>query len=470
MSSKQFYILFCISVVTMKMQRLPSLISGELGKDGWLLFLGFMLVNIIGICIVFVIIKHVEPKIVLNPSKNKIFNIFRVILLLSTMLYFLVQAVLVYEHIQGLFANTLFDNLSWPIYSLFLLFAVFFLAHRGIDNIALNFELFTWIIIIPFILIAILGANQCDFTALLPFETINAKLIFSKLKVFNCWFGDFFLVLYLGIKARDIKLSKTLFVYILSMFFMTFLMIEFTGIYQKFAGIEPGLITELSEHSLLDLSIGRVDWFLILLTEVGAILYCAVNLYFANLCLRSVFPSAKPMGLKIFNAIVLYVLDIFVLVDINAKIKFFCRIMSNVNLFVQAFTIASLLLIALKNSFDAKKNGGLALTNASASSNQNKAVDLKKRQKTFKKLDDEFQKEFDNKSTKKEKTKATEKDEQTKQTTHAERITPIKQTIHAERTTPTKRTVQEQATARTKQTAQTKRATRTKRTKSEAGA
>lgn len=356
MSSKQFYILFCISVITMKMQRLPSLVSGELGKDGWLLFLLFTVVNIIGICIVFVIIKRVDPKIVLNPSKNKFFNIFRIILLLGTMLYFIVQSVLVYEHIQGLFANTLFDNLSWPIYSLFLLFAVFFLAHRGIDNIALNFELYTWIIIIPFILIAILGINQCDFTALLPLETINYKSILSKLKMFNCWFGDFFLVLYLGIKARDIKLSKTLLTYILSMFFMTFLMIEFTGIYQKFAGIEPGLITELSEHSLLDLSIGRVDWFLILLTEIGAILNCAVNLYFANLCLRSIFPNAKPMILKVLNAVILYLLDIFLLVDINAKLKFFCGIMSNINLGVQAFTLVSLLIIAWSNSMKQKNS------------------------------------------------------------------------------------------------------------------
>lgn len=162
------------------------------------------------------------------------------------------------------------------------------------------------------------------------------------------------------------------------------------------------------------------------------------------------------MVLKIFNAIVLYVLDIFVLVDINAKINFFCRIMSNVNLFVQAFTIASLLLIALKNSFNAKKNNGLALTNASASSNQNKVVDLKKRPKTFKKLNDESQKEFDNEDTKREKNKTTEKDER------------VKQKIHAERTTLTKRTVQEQDAVQTKQTAKTKPTTQTKQTKSEA--
>ena len=335
MSSKQFYILFCISIITMKMQKLPPLVSGELGKDGWLLFLGYALINVVLICLVFVIIKRVDPKIVLNSSKNAIINILRIILLFATTVYFLIQALLVYEHIQGLFANTLFDNLSWPIYSIFLLFTVFFLAHRGLDNIALNTELYTWVIIIPFILLAILGVKQCDFSAVLPLQTTNFKLILSKLKMFNCWFGDFFLVLYLGIKAKDIKLSKTLLTYVLSMLFITFLMVEFTGIYQSFAGMQPGLITELSEHSMLDLSIGRIDWFLILLTEVGAILNCAVNLYFANLCLRSVFPNVKPIYIKIFNAVVLYFLDVFVMVDLNAKKRFFCGVMSNISIAIK---------------------------------------------------------------------------------------------------------------------------------------
>ena len=354
MSARQFYIILAISVITMKMQKLPPLVAGELGKDTWLFFLVYALINIIGIVLVFYILKRLDIKTVLKESKNKFFNILRFVLMLVTLLYFLVQAILVYEHIQGLFANTLFDSLSWPFFSLLLLFAVFFLAHRGVENLALNYELYTWIIVTSLVLLSIFGATQADYSAILPIETINFKMILSKLQMFSCWFGDFFLVLYLGIKAKDIKLSKTLFVYILSMLFVTFLVIIFIGIYDKVAPIAPGLISVISEQSLLDLSIGRLDWFLILFAEIGAILTCGLNLYFANLCLQSAFPKAKAFYLKIFNIVVLYVLDIFILVDLNAKIKFFCNFMCYVTNVVSVLTIIMLMGIIIYNSVNKK--------------------------------------------------------------------------------------------------------------------
>lgn len=354
MSARQFYIILAISVITMKMQKLPPLVAGELGKDTWLFFLIYALINIIGIVLVFFILRRLDIKTVLNQSKNKIFNILRFVLMIVTLLYFLVQAILVYEHIQGLFANTLFDSLSWPFFSLLLLFAVFFLAHRGVENLALNYELYTWIIVISLVLLSIFGATQADYSAILPLETINIKTILSKLQMFSCWFGDFFLVLYLGIKAKDIKLSKTLFVYILSMLFVTFLVVIFIGIYDKVAPIAPGLISVVSEQSLLDLSIGRLDWFLILFAEMGAILTCGLNLYFANLCLQSAFPKAKAFYLKIFNIIVLYILDIFILVDLNAKIKFFCNFMCYVTNVVSVLTIVMLFGIIIYNSVNKK--------------------------------------------------------------------------------------------------------------------
>ncbi len=351
MSARQFYIVLAISVITMKMQKLPCLVAGELGKDSWLFFLVYTLINVLGIVLVFFIIRRLDIKTVLKQSKNQFLNILRFILIMITLLYFLVQALLVYEHIQGLFANTLFDNLSWSFFSILLVFAVFFLAHRGIENIALNFELFTWIIVTALVLLSIFGFVQTDFSVILPLQTIDFGIILSKLQMFSCWFGDFFLVLYLSIKARDIKLSKTLFVYILSMLFMTFLVVVFIGIYDKVAPFVPGLISVISEQSLLELSIGRVDWFLILFTEMGAILACAVNLYFANLCLHSAFPKFRPFYLKLFNAVVLYVLDIFVLVDLNAKIKFFCGFMCYVTNVVSVLTLIVLFGIILFKSF-----------------------------------------------------------------------------------------------------------------------
>ena len=357
MSARQFYIVLAISVIAMKMQKLPSLVAGELGKDAWLLFIIYTLINILAIVLVFFIFKRVDPKTVLKPSKNLFFNILRIFLMIVTLLYFLVQAVLVYEHIQALFANTLFDDLSWSFFSLLLLFTVFFLAHRGIENIALNYELYTWIIVVPLIILAIFGASQSDFLVILPLETIDFSNILSKLRLFSCWFGDFFLILYLGVKVRDIKLSKTLLIYSLSMAFVTFLVVVFTGIYGVSAPSAPGLISVISEQSLLDMSIGRLDWFLILFTEMGAVLTCSTYLYFANLCLHSIFPKANAFYLKFFNIAVLYILDIFILVDLNAKIKFFCGFMSDVTIAVCLFTMVVLLGIALSNLIKDKKFG-----------------------------------------------------------------------------------------------------------------
>lgn len=357
MSARQFYITLAICVITMKMQKLPCLAAGKLGKDAWLMFLFFMIINIVGIIFVFWILKYIDVKNVLKSSNNLFFNILRFILTFATTLYFLVQSLLMYEHIHDLFANTLFDNLSWSFFSLFLLFAVFFLAHRGLENIALNFELYTWIIVVPLILLALLGASKSNFSAILPLQTINFKEICGSLKQFSCWFGDFFLILYLSVKAKDIKLSKTLLIYLLSMLFIAFLVVVFVGIYGGVAPLEPGLISVISEQSLLDLSLGRIDWFLILFTEIGAILACSINLYFAGFCLHVAFPKIKPIYLKFFNAIVLYVLDVFLLVDLNIKIKFFCGVMSYATLAVVGVTCLSLMLVMLCGKFRHKGYG-----------------------------------------------------------------------------------------------------------------
>ena len=363
MSARQFYIVMAISVIAMKMQKLPCLVANELGKDAWLVFLLFTLVNIIGILLVFFIFRRIELKNVLKPSKNIFFNIFRTILLFATLLYFLVQSILLYEHIQALFSNTLFDDLSWSFFSLLLLFTVFFLAHRGLENIALNYELYTWIIVVPLVILAIFGTSQTNFSAILPLETINFTSVLSKVEMFNCWFGDFFLILYLGIKARDIKLTKTLTIYSISMLFVTFLVVVFTGIYGVVAPSAPGLISVISEQSLLDMSIGRLDWFLILFAEMGAILTCSIYLYFSNLCLHSIFPKARSFYLKIFNIAVLYILDIFILVDLNAKVRFFCGFMSKLSIIVEIFTM--LVLICLSIFYNSKNRQGFNQENIS---------------------------------------------------------------------------------------------------------
>ena len=343
LSSKQFYIMLIIGVISMKMQKLPGLVYGEIGKDGYLLFLAYMIINILFIILAFFVMKRTKQENVLNPSRNLFLECVRKFLFLVASVYFLTQSLLLYEHIQGLFANTLFDNLSWALFSLLLLFAVFFLAFRGIENIALNYEIYLWVILGSCLIISILGVRYTDFSVVLPFETVNALKILKQLPRFSFWFGDAILVLILGFKSKEIKLSKILICYSLTMVFVMFLVIEFYGMYANYSTVQSGLIGVLSSQALLGLNIGRVDWFLILFAEIGAILTCAVYLYYSMLCTQTVFSKAKPLLIKIIIILILYVTDVFYFVDMSVKINFFHGEFSWISALLQGLIIFGLL-------------------------------------------------------------------------------------------------------------------------------
>ena len=346
MSARQFYIMLVIGVFSMKMQKLPSLVYGELGKDGYLLFLFYMLINLLFIIWVFYILKKVKIAQILSPTKSVTLCGFRKIIMVVAAVYFLTQALLLYEHIQGLFANTLFDNLSWALFSLLLLFAVFFLAYRGIENIALNYEIYFWVILGSAVIISILGAGYTDFSVVLPFENIEVGKILKTLPDFSFWFGDAILVLILGLKSKEIKLSKTILLYVLTMCFVSFVVIEFFGMYGDYSAAQSGLISVLSSQALLGLNVGRIDWFLILFAEIGAVLTCSVYLYYSCLCAESTFPKIKPFLIKILIILLLYIFDVFYFVDMAAKVNFFAGNMSWFSVAVQVVLPIILLIVA----------------------------------------------------------------------------------------------------------------------------
>lgn len=356
MSARQFYIMLTIGVFSMKMQKLPALIYGELGKDGYLLFLLYMLINLVFIVVAFYILKRVKLAQVLSPAKSVALCGFRKILMLAAAVYFLSQALLLYEHIQGLFANTLFDNLSWALFSFLLLFTVFFLSYRGIENIALNYEIYFWVIFGSVVIISILGAGYTDFSVVFPFETIEVAKILKTLPDFSFWFGDAILILILGLKSKEIKLSKTILFYALTMCFVMFVTIEFFGMYGDYSAAQSGLISVLSSQALLGLNVGRIDWFLILFAEIGAVLTCSVYLYYSCLCVESTFPKIKPFSIKIIIILLLYIFDVFYFVDMAAKINFFSGDMGWFSVVMQVLLPIILLIVA---GFTNRQNKGI---------------------------------------------------------------------------------------------------------------
>lgn len=269
MTSRQFYLMIWIITVSLKIQKAPNLIYNYLQKDSYLLIFAFLLINIVGICLTFFMLKKTKGDKITDYGNGIVLTIIKKLLLICSVIYFILQAELLFEAIQDLFSNILFDNLPWSVFGILLLFAIFYLAHSGITNIAVNFELYAPIILGSYLLISIMGGLHTDFTEIFPFQTVSIKSVLDQIVSFNIWFGDFFLIFFLGRHAKDIKLSKTLMVYLSAMVFVILLYVEYVGMYYAHATMQPNLITVITDKSMIGLNVGRADWFLILFTEIG---------------------------------------------------------------------------------------------------------------------------------------------------------------------------------------------------------
>ena len=355
MTSRQFYIMLFITTLSLKVQHLPSMIYDNLGKDGYLILLAYFVVDMVGIALAFFILSRLKKNELSKTEKTNKTMFFQKILVFAVVIYFLTQGLLLYEAIQNLFEHILFDNLSWKIFSLLLLFTVFYLAHTGLKNIARNFELYFFIITISYVIIAIFGATKADFSAVLPFQTINAKAILGEFITFNLWFGDFFLVLFMGNHAKNVKLKWTFLVYTIAIAFLMLLYVELNGIYGVYTAMKPSLITTITEQAMLGINIGRVDWFLILFTEIGTILSSGLCIYFAKKCLKFVFPKVKDTYLLVLIMIALYCVNVYYLLDIHMREAVFTGYMSYVSAATKWISFILMLVVCVFSALKSKR-------------------------------------------------------------------------------------------------------------------
>lgn len=348
MTARQFYVILFIMVISLKVQKLPSLIAESLEKDTYAVVLFYLLVNLIFICLAFLILKKSKNFTLKKTTKNLFLKALKTVLLVGVSIYFLSQTLLLYESIQNLFSHVLFYELPWTMFSLMLAFAVFYLAFSGIENISLNFELYAGIIILAYIVISIFGGTKTDFASVLPLSTINVKEVFDTMIDYNIWFGDFFLVLCLGKYTPHAKLKWTALVYTVAMLFVALLYIEFYGIYEGYTPMKPSLISVLSEQSMLGVNIGRIDWFFILFAEIGTILSAGACLYFSKQGLCFAFAKLKSSHALLILTGIIYFVDIFYLVDIFKQEELFSKLLPEVMLILKLVSFFVLLLMILK--------------------------------------------------------------------------------------------------------------------------
>lgn len=315
LTKRQALYIFMICFVASKAQRLPSLISSNMGRNGWLVILIMGIVDALLLSIMLWTNKINNGRNLYDLCTHAGGKFYAKFILVFLGLYFLMNAILPYEAVHDVFSNVLFDYLSWELYSFFLVFAIAFLACFGLTTIGRVSELLIWAIGVGFITLLTLGAITTNFSRVLPVYDINIPMLISTCFNFSMWFGDF-IILYIfmgNIKEDDGKINFWFIVaLIVCDLLLTFGYVIFFGLYDTLSPEQTNFISSISQFSLLSLDIGRVDWFFVLLFEISTFISSAVYIYSAGRCFCDVFGIKKEKIICIVLTLIVYLLDVSV--------------------------------------------------------------------------------------------------------------------------------------------------------------
>lgn len=315
LTKRQAMILLFICFVANKAQRLPSFIATNMGRHGWLVTLILGLIDVLMLFIMLWTNHTANGRTCYDMCKNAGGKCFAKFIVFFFSLYYILNALLPYEAIHDVFSNVLFDHLSWELYSFFIVFALAFLATHGLKTIGRVSELLVWIIGAGLIGILILGATTTDFLRVLPIYDIDAGKLFETCFSYSVWFGDFTIVyIFMGrVKEDDGRMNFWFpVVLMISVLVMSFGYTVYYGLYDVLAPEQTNAISSISQFALLNLDIGRVDWFLVLFFELSTFISSGLYIFGASKCLCQVFEIKHQKVVTIVLPIIIYLFDIFV--------------------------------------------------------------------------------------------------------------------------------------------------------------
>ena len=142
LTKRQACFLILVCLVSNKLQRLPNFIATNVHRNGYFVFLILGTIDILMMCLILITNKRSKHRDVYQICQRAGGNVFAKIIMFMLSIFFFISALIPYESIHDLFAYVLFDHLSWEVYSILLISAIFFLASKGIKNIGRTTELF----------------------------------------------------------------------------------------------------------------------------------------------------------------------------------------------------------------------------------------------------------------------------------------------------------------------------------------
>ena len=338
LSRRQALLIFLICTISSKLQLLPCLLSGAVGKDLWIILLFGGCIDIFFLFLTILINKICPNTTIHDMLRNSFGKVFSFIVGALLLIYLIITATLPYEAVRDVFASNLFDSIPWQIFSLFLLFCVGYLAFSGIKTLGRTAELYHGILFFCVVGLVILGAIHSDFSQVLPIGQSTIPKMLQTYVSHSLWFGDYMIFFVLIGRIKDEKTGlkfKDLLLFAAVMVFYAVAYIAFYGLYTITAATQTSLLSSISAFSMLNLDIGRIDWFLVLLSQIASVISCCTYISCAADCLFQLSRKKNYTVCVILCSIFLYASDLFFFKNIEQGIVFYTKYTGSICLIIQ---------------------------------------------------------------------------------------------------------------------------------------
>ena len=311
---RQAIFLFIICTISSKLQTLPCLLIESSGRGLWAILIFGAIIDAIFLTLT-ITVNKLCPNLSMFDIIKKIFGKpVAIVVSFLLMAYFLITAFLPYEAVRNVFANNLFDSLPWTFFSIFLIFAVGYLAFNGLKTIGRSAELYFIIIVISVGILILLGTFTTNFERILPIFDFDITKIPKHYLSHALWFGDymiFFVLMGQIDNSRSALKFKDVLIYLCCIAIYAFAYIVFYCEYTILGASQTSLLTSISSFSLLNLSIGRMDWFLVLLSQIASVLSLSTYIYCIASSANEVLDKKHYALCSIISVITIYLLHMF---------------------------------------------------------------------------------------------------------------------------------------------------------------
>lgn len=322
LTKRQAIILFAILTISVKLQRLPALISADFSRDGYIAFAVLFLIDFLLLLIVLSVYKKLGDQTIFNYIEKNAGKFWLVVFCILTIIYFLFKALLSYKQLHEFFANTLFNRLPWNVFSILFIALLILMVGNGLKNIGRNSEFYLVLMSFSLISILILGVFIGDYQRLLPILDLNIGEKTPLLAKYFAWFLDPIVILFFAgnVKQDAHPIRGFIWTHIICSIFVIFGMATFYAINENMVEFQSNGLTSMTEFTLIRLGVGRPDWFLVLFVNIANVIVTAFLIWVVVRSFTKIIRRRVNYAYSSIVLIVVYLIDEFIYKNLQTTV------------------------------------------------------------------------------------------------------------------------------------------------------